>query len=135
MQNIKPTDLADQEHYICHCKKPFRYNCQELSSCLLFMNKMMSLFLGANSMPSFTQQNLQNIYFKMMPIEWQHSFINNGQDIASPNYVGTRKWADVVKGSSGPTNDHNYVGTIPINNKYTTSQNTGLKVDRRTTLE
>ena len=27
MQNIKPTDLADQEHYIHHCKKPFWYNC------------------------------------------------------------------------------------------------------------
>ena len=49
--------------------------------------------------------------------------------------VGTRKWTDVVKGSLGPTNDHNYVGTTPIHNKYTISQNTGLKVDRRTTLE
>ena len=49
--------------------------------------------------------------------------------------VGMRKWADVVKGSLGPTSDHNYVGTIPINNKYTISQNTGLKMDRRTTLE
>ena len=87
MQNIKPTDLADQEHYICHCKKPFKYNCHELSSRLQFMNKMMSLFPGANDTPPFTHQDLKNIYFKMMPIEWQHAFINNGQDIASPNYT------------------------------------------------
>ena len=87
MQNIKPTDLADQEHYIHHCKKPFQYNCHELSSHLQFMNKMMSLFPGANDMPPFTQQDLKNVYFKMMPVEWQHAFINNGQDIASPNYT------------------------------------------------
>ena len=51
--------------------------------------------------------------------------------------VGTRKWTDVAKGSLGPTNDHNYVGTKlrSTTNKYTISQNTGLKVDRRTTLE
>ena len=49
--------------------------------------------------------------------------------------VGTRKWSDVVKGSSGPTNDHNYVGTTPINRKYTNSQNSPLMADRKTTLE
>ena len=88
MQNIKPTDLADQEHYICHCNKPFWYNCHELSSHLQFMNKMMSLFPGANNMPPFTQQDCKNIYFKMMPVEWQHECItSNGQDIASPNYL------------------------------------------------
>ena len=32
-------------------------------------------------------QDLKNIYFKMMPIEWQHAFINNGQDIASHHYT------------------------------------------------
>ena len=87
MQNIKPTDLADQEHYIRHCKKPFKYNCHELSSRLQFMNKMMNLFPGANDTLPFTHQGLKNIYFKMMPIEWQHAFINNGQDIASHNYT------------------------------------------------
>ena len=49
--------------------------------------------------------------------------------------VGTRKWSDVVKGSSGPTNNPNYVATIPIDKKYMNSQNTGFKVDRRTTIE
>ena len=87
LQNIKPTDLADQEHYIRHCKKPFKYNCHELSSRLQFMNKMMSLFPGAHDTPPFTHQDLKNIYFKMMPIEWQHAFINNGQDIASNHYT------------------------------------------------
>ena len=87
MQRIKPTDLADQEHYIHHCKKTFKYNCHELSSHLQFMNKMMSLFPGANDTPPFIHQDLKNIYFKMMSVEWQHAFINNGQDIASPNYT------------------------------------------------
>ena len=87
MQNIKPTDLADQEHYIRHCKKPFKYNCHELSSHLQFMNKMMRLFPGANDTPPFNHQELKNIYFKMMPDEWQHAFINNGQDIASHHYT------------------------------------------------
>ena len=50
------------------------------------MNKMMSLFPGTNNSPPFTHQDLKNIYFKMMPIEWQHAFIHNGQDIASDNY-------------------------------------------------
>ena len=49
--------------------------------------------------------------------------------------VGTRKWSDMVKGSLGPTNDPNYVGTTPIDNKYTNSQNSPLKVDRKTTIE
>ena len=50
-------------------------------------------------------------------------------------FVGTRKWSDVVKGSSGPTNDPNYVGTTPIDSKYTNSQNSPLKADRKTTIE
>ena len=49
--------------------------------------------------------------------------------------VGTRRRTDVVTGSLRPASDHNYVGTAPIHNKYTISQNTGLKMDRRTTLE
>ena len=56
-------------------------------------------------------------------------------EVSPQECVGTRKWSDVVKGSSGPTNDPNYVRTIPINKKYMNSQNTGLKVDHRTTLE
>ena len=87
MQNIKPTDLADQEHYICNCKKPFKYNCHELSSRLQFMNKMMSSFPGANNTPPFTHQDLKNIYFKMMPIEWQHAFINNELIPGSQRYT------------------------------------------------
>ena len=45
--------------------------------------------------------------------------------------VGTRKWSDVVKGSLGPTNDHNYVGTAPIDHKYTISKNTALRENRK----
>ena len=45
--------------------------------------------------------------------------------------VGTRKWSDVVKGSLGPTNDHNYVGTAPIDHKYTISKNTPLRENRK----
>ena len=41
--------------------------------------------------------------------------------------VGARKWSDMVKGSSGPTNDPNYVGTTPIDNKYTNSQKFTIK--------
>ena len=41
--------------------------------------------------------------------------------------VGARKWSDGVKGSSGPTNDPNYVGTTPIDNKYTNSQKFTIK--------
>ena len=48
---------------------------------------MMSLFPGENNTPPFTHQDLKNIYFKMMPAEWQHAFINNGQDITSDSYT------------------------------------------------
>ena len=51
------------------------------------MNEMMSLVPGANDTPPFTHQDLKNIYFKKMPVEGQHAFINNGQDIASHNYT------------------------------------------------
>ena len=44
-----------------------------------------------------------------------------------PLFVGARKWSDVVKGSSGPTNDPNYVGTTPIDNKYTNSRKFTIK--------
>ena len=47
MQNIKPTDLADQEHYIRHCKKPFKYNCHELSSRLQFHEQDDELIPGS----------------------------------------------------------------------------------------
>ena len=72
---------------------------------------------------------LRNIIMELPPATEMNT------EVMPQECVGTRKWADVVKGTSGPTNDHNYVGTIPINNKYMTSQNTGLKVDHRTTLE
>ena len=89
-QNIKQTDLADQEHYICHCKKTVHFNCHELASHLQFMNKIMTLFLGANDAPPFTYPDLKNICFKMMPskmmpAKWNHAFINNREDIASDN--------------------------------------------------
>ena len=48
---------------------------------------MMSLLPGVKNTPPFTHQDLNNIYFKMMPAEWQHAFINNGQDITSDNYA------------------------------------------------
>ena len=74
-------------------------------------------------------RKLQNIIMGL-PLETEMNM-----EVPTQECVGTRKWSDVVKGSSGPTNDPNYVGTIPMDKKYTNSQNTGLKVDRRTTIE
>ena len=48
---------------------------------------MMSLFPGVNDNPPFTHQDLKNTYFKMMPAEWQHAFINNGEDITNDGYT------------------------------------------------
>ena len=46
---VCPTDLADQWHYLETSKKPYHLNCAALTLRLEAINKMMSLFPGANS--------------------------------------------------------------------------------------
>ena len=60
-----------------------QHNCHELASCLQFLNKMMSLFLGANGNLPVNVQELKTIYIHMIPEEWQSAFINNDQDITN----------------------------------------------------
>ena len=66
-------------------------------------------------------RKLQNIILGLPP------GTEMNMEVPPQECVGTRKWPDVVKGSLGPTNDHNYVGTTPIHNKYTISQKYRIK--------
>ena len=82
-----PTDLADQQHYLETSKKPYCMNCAALSSCLEMMNKMISLFPGANGNLLMEPVDDKSLYYQMMPTDWQHVFLNSGQVITDDNYM------------------------------------------------
>ena len=49
---VRPTDLADQQHYLETSKKPYKLNCAALSARLETINKMMALFPRGRGQPS-----------------------------------------------------------------------------------
>ena len=84
---VHPTDLADQRHYLEMSKKPYCLNCAALASRLEMINKMMSLFPGANGNLPMQTIDIQNLYYQMMPVDWLHAFLNSGQVITNVNYT------------------------------------------------
>ena len=84
---VCPTDLADQRHYLETSKKPCKLNCAALSAKLETINKMMSLFPGAGGNPPMQTVDIKNLYYQMMPLEWQRAFLNSGQVITDPTYT------------------------------------------------
>ena len=81
------TDLADQRHYLEMSKKPYRLNCASLTACIEIINKMMSLFPGAAGNPPMQPVDVKNLFYQMMPAEWQQTFLNSGQVITNNDYT------------------------------------------------
>ena len=48
---------------------------------------MMSLFPGAAGNPPMQPVDVKNLYYQMMPGEWQHAFLNSGQVITNNDYT------------------------------------------------
>ena len=48
---------------------------------------MMSLFPGAAGNPPMQAVDVKNLYYQMMPGEWQRAFLNSGQVITNNNYT------------------------------------------------
>ena len=84
---VCPTNLADQRHYLETSKRPYKLNCAALSARLETINKMMLLFPGAGGNPPMQAIDVKNLYYQMMPSEWQRVFLNSGQVITDPNYT------------------------------------------------
>ena len=84
---VCPTDLADQWHYLETGKKSCYLNCVALILRLETINKMMSLFPGANGNLPMQTVDIKNLYYQMMPLDWQHAFLNSGQVITNINYM------------------------------------------------
>ena len=84
---VRPTDLADQRHYLEMSKKPYRLTCAALAARVETINKMMSLFPGAAGNPPMQPVDVKNLYYQMMPGEWQRTFLNSGQVITDNNYT------------------------------------------------
>ena len=84
---VRPTDLADQRHYLETSKKPYRLTCAALAARIETINKMMSLFPGAAGNPPMQAVDVKNLYYQMMPGEWQRAFLNSGQVITDNNYT------------------------------------------------
>ena len=84
---VRPTDLADQQHYLETSKKPYRLTCAALASHIEAINKMMSLFPGAAGNPPMQPVDVKNLYYQMMPGEWQRAFLNSGQVTTDNNYT------------------------------------------------
>ena len=66
---VRPTDLADQRHYLETSKMPYKLNCAALSAQLETINTMMSLFPGAGGNPPMQAVDIKNLYYQMMPSE------------------------------------------------------------------
>ena len=84
---VRPTDLADQRHYLETSKKPYRLTFAALAARIETINKMMSLFPGAAGNPPMQAVDVKNLYYQMMPGEWQRAFLNSGQVITDNNYT------------------------------------------------
>ena len=84
---VRPTNLADQRHYLETSTKPYKLNCAALSARLETINKMMSLFPSAGGNPPMQAVDIKNLYYQMMPSEWQRAFLNSGQVITDPTYT------------------------------------------------
>ena len=84
---ICPTVLADQCHDLETNKKLYKINCAALSAHLEMIGKMMSLFPGVNGNPPLQAVNLMNLYYQMMPVDWQRAFLNSSQVIMDVNYT------------------------------------------------
>ena len=84
---VCPTDLADQRHYLETSKKPYRLTCAALAARIETINKMMPLFPGAAGNPPMQPVDVKNLYYQMMPGEWQRAFLNSGQVITDNNYT------------------------------------------------
>ena len=48
---------------------------------------MMSLFPGVAGNPLMQPVNIKNLFYQMMPAEWQHAFLNSGQVITNNDYT------------------------------------------------
>ena len=84
---VCPTDLADQRHYLETSKKPYWPNCASLAARIETINKMMSLFPGAAGNPLMQPVDIKNLFYQMMPSEWQWAFLNSSQVITNNDYT------------------------------------------------
>ena len=84
---IWATDLTDQCPYLRTSKKSYKMNCAMLATHLSMINKMMSLFPGANGQMPLQTVHVKNLYYQMMPVDWQRAFLNSGQVITDPTYT------------------------------------------------
>ena len=84
---VCPTDLVDQWHYLETSKKPYHLNCAALTAHIESINKMMSLFPGAAGNPLMQPVDVKNLFYQMMPAEWQCAFLNSGQVTSNNNYA------------------------------------------------
>ena len=84
---VHTTDLADQQHYLETSKKPYHLNCAALAARIETINKMMSLFNGVAGNPPMQTVDVKNLFYQMMPAEWQGAFLNSGQVITNNDYT------------------------------------------------
>ena len=84
---VCPADLANQQHYLETSKKSYHLNCAALAACIKTINKMMSLFPGAAGNPPMQPVDIKNLFYQMMPAEWQRAFLNSGQVITNNDYT------------------------------------------------
>jgi len=88
-QFVKPTDLADQRHYLETTKKPFKLSCQSLAGRLKVVNKLMSCFPGAQGVPPLSDDDIKRIFYNLMLEDWKLSFLTLGHDLLSNAYTFT----------------------------------------------
>ena len=58
-----------------------------LAAHLEMINKMMSLFPGANCEPPMQPVDIKNLFYQMMPGDWQRAFLNSNQVITDDKYT------------------------------------------------
>ena len=84
---VHSTDLADQCHYLEMSKKPYRLNFASLAAHIETINKMMSLFPGTTGNLPMQPVDVKNLFYQIMPAEWQWAFLNSGQVIMNNDYT------------------------------------------------
>ena len=88
--------VANQEEYLKHYQKPRSMDCKTLADRLKSLNRL-TMVLNQRGQRQWTEQQLKNFYFNMMPISWRLSLDLHGDQLMSSERSTLKELAEVMQ--------------------------------------
>jgi hypothetical protein len=80
---LEEDDLEDQKTYLVQVKKPFKMSVADCAHRAKFINALMKQFPGSGGDSPFSEHEMRNLIYNMMPARWKTNFVNSGQAVSS----------------------------------------------------